>query len=76
MIAGPDTKYMMQWGGQWRAVTNMFDHQNIATTLAIRAVKAVLFVAQDCWVVTLVAPGEIVERLDRDPKARQWDVIH
>lgn len=73
MIAGPDTKYMMQWRGEWRGVVNMWDFHNVPTTLAMRAVKAVLYVSPSYWVATLVNPGEIVERYDRDPKQRQWD---
>ncbi len=74
--AGPDTRYMMQWRGKWRPVVNMFDAQNVPTTLAMRCVKAVLFVSFDYWVATLVAPGEIVERYNRDPRAQRWDMIH
>jgi hypothetical protein len=71
----PDSKYMMQWQGEWRAVTNMFDHMNVPTTLSIRAAKAVLYVNDDCWIAVSVSPGEIVERFDRDPKLRSWDPL-
>ena len=73
MIAGPDSKYMMQWAGKWRAVVNMFDHRNIPTTLALHTAKAVLYISPDEWVAVAVSPGEIVERFDRDPKLRTWD---
>jgi hypothetical protein len=75
MISGPDTKYMMQWGGEWRPVTNMFDHMNMPTTMAMRAVKAVLYVSDDVWIAVAVSPGEIIERAERDPKLRQWEAL-
>lgn len=74
-IEGPDTRYMMQWKGAWRPVTNMFDHQSDPTTLAMRAAKAVLYIEPGHWVACLVSPGEIVERDDRDPNLRDWEYI-
>lgn len=73
MTIGPDSKYMMQWAGEWRAVVNMFDHRNIPTTLALHTAKAVLYISPDEWVAVAVAPGDVVERSDRDPKLRLWD---
>jgi hypothetical protein len=75
MIVGPDTKYMMQWGGEWRAVTHMLDVNNMPTTLAMRAAKVVLFVSESEWIATAVYPGEIVERTDREPGRRPWDYV-
>ena len=75
MIAGPDTKYMMIWCGKWRAVVYMYDAQNGPTTLVLRAAKVVLYVTEDYWIATYVNPGEIIERLDRDPKRRDWEMI-
>lgn len=72
-MIGPDSRYRMMWAGGWRAVTNMWDANNIPTTLASRAVKAVLHISDDEWVVTLTAPGDIVERFDRDPAVREWE---
>lgn len=74
MIDGPDTKYMMQWGGKWRAVSNMFDASNMPTTLGLRAAKVVLYIGPDHWIATTVFTGEIIERTDRDPGARHWDM--
>lgn len=74
MIDGPDTKYRMMWGGAWRAVTNMLTHDNHYTNNPSRAAKAVLFVDGD-WLATLVSPGDILERDDRDPDDRQWTPI-
>lgn len=74
-LVGPDTKYMMQWMGAWRPVTNLFDQHRIETTLALRASIAVIFIAPGAWVTTLVTPGDLVERVDRDPKLREWDYI-
>ena len=73
MTLGPDSKYAMQWDGEWRAVVNMFDHMNVPTTLALHAAKAVLYISPDEWVACGVTPGDIVERFDRDPKLRVWD---
>lgn len=75
-MTGPDSKYMMQWGGAWRPVVNMFDYSNAPTTLALRAAKAVLYVSDTCWIVCLVSPGDIVERPDRDPSEREWEYIN
>jgi hypothetical protein len=72
---GPDTKYMMQWKGEWRPVTNMFDHGKMPTTMAMRAATAVLYISDDIWVACTVSPGEIVERPDRDPKLRIWEPL-
>jgi hypothetical protein len=66
---------MMQWRGAWRPVTNMWDQNNIPTTMAVRAVKVVLFLTKGEWVACAVAPGEVVERFDRDPNARVWEYI-
>lgn len=76
VLSGPDSKYMMQFLGEWRAVTNMFDAANNDTTNALRAAKAVLFVSKDQWVAIAVNPGDIVERFDRDPDARTWESIN
>lgn len=73
-LTGPDTKYMMMWKGAWRPVVNMFDGQKEETTNPVRATSAVLF-AETCWVACVVSPGEIVERMDRDPNLRQWEYI-
>jgi hypothetical protein len=75
MIVGPDSKYMMQWSGEWRAVTNLFDHNGNPTIWAMRAAKAVLFVADGYWVSCVVQPGDLIERLDRDPNIRDWDYV-
>jgi hypothetical protein len=75
VINGPDTKYMMMWGGEWRAVTHMIDYNNIPTTLAMRATRAVLFISEAEWQAAAVAPGEIVERTGRDPNKRPWEYI-
>lgn len=75
-IVGPDTKYMMQWQGAWRPVTNLFDGRGVETTFASRATAAVLFLTLDYWVTCLIVnPGDLVERGDRDPNARTWDYI-
>lgn len=74
-VDGPDSKYAMQWRGEWRAVVNMFDHGNVATTSANRCAKAVLYVAEDYWVACAVVPGDLVERFDRQPDVREWDYI-
>lgn len=79
MIARPDTKYQMLWCGKWRPVVRMWDAQNMPTTLALRATKAVLWCKEppdDGWVAIAVGPGEIVERFDRDPKKREWETIY
>jgi hypothetical protein len=70
-----DSKYLMWWGGDWRAVTNMFDHANRPTTCAMRAAKVVLFISEDNWAATAVTPGDLVERGGRDPNARDWDFV-
>lgn len=77
-MRGPDSKYMMLWCGKWRPVIRMLDHQNLPTTLALRATKAVLWCNEppdNGYVPVLVSPGEIVERFDRDPNAMRWDVL-
>lgn len=78
-MTGPDTKYQMQWGGAWRPVVQMVDYNNTPTTLAMRAVKAVLWCHEPpdcgCYVPTVVSPGDLVERFDRDPNEREWDFI-
>lgn len=69
---------MMQWAGKWRPVIHMFDAQNIPTTLAQRAAKCVLWCNEppdNGFVPLTCSPGEIVERFDRDPDAREWDYI-
>ena len=76
MIEGPDTKYMMLWCGKWRAVVYMYDAQNTPTTLALRAAKVVLYVTENYWIATYANRGEVIERFDRDPKKRQWEMIH
>lgn len=76
MSRRPDTKYQMMWCGKWRPVLRMYDSNNTPTTLALRATKAVLWCDEppdNGWVATLVYPGEIVERFDRDPNKREWD---
>jgi hypothetical protein len=75
MTTGPDSKYMMQWAGEWHAVVDMFDHRNVPTTLALHAAKAVLYISPDEWVAVAVVPGEIVERSDRDPRLRTWESL-
>lgn len=74
-LPGPDTRYMMLWKGEWRPVVNMFDASNRQIEDALRVVKAVLYVRPAHWVATLAAPGEIIERTDRDPNARQWEYV-
>lgn len=74
-IVGPDTRYMMQWRGEWHAVTNMLDSNRKETHDLMRAAIAVLFVEPNYWVTTLVSPGDVVERHDRDPLRREWDWI-
>jgi hypothetical protein len=69
---GPDTRYMMMWGGEWRPVTNMFTADGNLTDSVLRAAKAVLFVEDGDWVATLVSPGDLIARQDRDPEAREW----
>lgn len=78
MIDGPDTKYKMLWRGEWRAVTHMLDHHNTPTTLAVRAAKVVLYVGdygRSGWTACSVTPGDLIERTDRNPNAREWDYI-
>lgn len=75
MIDGPDSKYMMQWQGEWRAVLVMFDGQGYMTTSAMRAVKVVLYISEEHVAVTPVSPGEVLGRTDRDPAQRKWDWI-
>lgn len=70
-----DSKYKMMWRSEWRPVVEMYDGNNIPTTLALRAVKAVLFVTPTYWVSTYVHPGEIVARFNRDPNAVDWEYI-
>lgn len=75
-MKGPDTKYRMLWCGKWRPVLHMYDANNIETTLAMRASKAVLWCKEppdSGFIATIVSPGDIVERFDRDPSAREWD---
>jgi hypothetical protein len=69
-----DTKYKMMFAGEWRAVTNMFDGANNETTLAIRAVKVVLHIDDDRWAAVAVSPGDLIERFDRNPDDRAWDI--
>jgi hypothetical protein len=78
MIAGPDTKYMMIWCGKWRPVVCMWTAQNVPTTLALHAAKAVIWCKEpphNEWVAVAVNPGEVIERFDRDPERRKWDTI-
>ena len=75
-VIGPDTKYMLQWKGEWRPVLGMLMMDGTPTTLAMRAYKAVLYIeGADYMVRTAVSPGEIMERYDRDPEKREWDYI-
>lgn len=71
-VIGPDTKYMMLWDGEWRAVVNMFDHTKRETFEPMRAVAVVLALPDGEWAATLATPGELIERVDRDPKRRGW----
>lgn len=74
MIEGPDSKYMMQHGGKWRAVVNMFDGALKQTTSMIHAKTAVLYVGGDSpYVACDVTPFDLFERDDRDPTARHWE---
>lgn len=76
MINGPDSRYMMMWAGEWRAVTHMLTSANKDTDNVLRAVKAVLFIDEDTWVATVVQPGDIIERLQKrsDDDARFEDL--
>lgn len=68
----PDTKYRMMWGGAWRPVTYMIGQGKDQTHNVLHATRAVLFVSEDTWIATTVNPGDIIERFDRDPDARNW----
>lgn len=72
---GPDSRYMMLYGGKWRAVTNMFDGAKRVTTNATQATAAVLFISVSEWVAVAVHPGEIVLRMVRDQNAQDWVTI-
>ena len=78
MIAGPDSKYMMQWCGRWRPVLNMYDGNNTPTTNVLRVTKVVLWCNEPPdygFVGCIASPGDLVERMDRNPNARKWDFI-
>jgi len=72
-VDGPDSRYMMQWQGEWRAVIFMLDQTNTPTTLAIRATKALLYLSPTRGAACLVTPGDLVERFDRNPNDRVWE---
>ena len=79
MTKRPDTRYQMMWCGKWRPVLRMWDGNGTPTTLALRAVKLVLWCDEPPdfgYVATLANPGEIVERFDRDQKAREWEYVN
>jgi hypothetical protein len=69
-----DARFKMIWGGAWRPVTYMRDRVGHETNDRFQAAVAVLYVAVDHWVSTLVSPGEIVKR-DIAPAARKWDAV-
>ncbi len=74
-IVGPDTRYMMQWRGEWRPVIAMADRQGTPTTLVIQAAIALLYLNPTQRASCHVNVGDIVERFDRDPDVRPWEYI-
>lgn len=76
MIDGPDSQYKMMWGGTWRAVTNMLDHAGQETSVVTRATRVVLYAGPQTWIATVVMPGDLIERDDRDPNAREWEMLN
>ena len=69
----PKTKYRMFWSGEWRPVIRMVDANNVATTLVLRAVKAVLFVSHDHYVAVAVGSADILE--NDDYRTSDWETI-
>ena len=75
-LDGPDTRYMMFWRGAWRPVVHMLAANNAQTFNVMQAGKAVLYVAEAFgWVAVSINPGDLIERVDRDPARREWAYI-
>lgn len=75
MIPGPLTRYKMLWGGEWRAVTNMFSGQNPCYD-PMRATSVVLYVNDDAWVaVGIDAPGQLFERFEQSKDTKRWELL-
>lgn len=75
VVIGPDSKYMMFWRGEWRAVMNILDASNHFTTNPLRASKAVVYVEPGVWGATLAGPADLIERDDRRTSDREWEMI-
>jgi len=74
-VPGPDSRYIMLWHGAWRPVMNIFDAGNIERTDARYAAKAVLWIDPGYWVATLASPADLIERSNRDPAEREWEIL-
>lgn len=73
---GFDSKYKMMFMGAWRPVYALYDQRGTATTLAIRATRAVLYMGEgEGFAATVCSCAELFERDDRDPDQRHWDYI-
>jgi hypothetical protein len=74
VIAGPLTRYKMFWGGEWRAVTNLFAGQR-PTYDAMRATSVVIYVDDDAWVsVAIDSPGMLMERFEQSKDTGRWEL--
>ena len=68
----PKTKYRMLWAGAWRPVERMIDANNAPTTLALRAAKAVLYMAHAHYIAVAVHhPADLLE--DADYRTSEWE---
>ena len=74
----PKTPYRMLWSGQWRPVLEMYDANNIPTTLPVRAAKVVLFAwaadGEGQMVVTSCGPADVLT--NHDHVTQDWEMVH
>jgi hypothetical protein len=61
----------MLWAGEWRPVERMIDANNEQTTVAVRATKAVLYMAHAYYIAVAVHSADLIENADY--RTSEWE---